>query len=208
MKTILIAPKALEVISPDGGVNYGGSQEWYTTVRQQRSGCGPTVASGIMWYWSDMEFQHRGLWFRENRDNTQASFLKLMEIMFTYVTPGRGGVSTTAVFADGVRRYGADSNVPLQTRTLEIPTFRKLRPSVEALGDFLSNAIKRSCPVAFLNLSSGALKNLDSWHWVLIIGVNPDSMTATICDQGRFWDIDIGKWLRTSVLGGGMVVVN
>jgi hypothetical protein len=141
-------------------------------------------------------------------DNTQTSFLALMETMFGYVTPGRGGVSTTAIFTHGARRYGTDLSMSLQPRALEIPTFRSLRPTPEALGAFLADAIESDLPVAFLNLSSGALKNLDNWHWVLIIGMDPDTMTATICDQGKFWDVDIGKWLRTSVLGGGMVVVS
>jgi hypothetical protein len=141
-------------------------------------------------------------------DNAQSSFLTLMETMFSYVTPGRGGVNTTAIFTNGAQRYGTELGVPLEIQAQEIPTFRWLRPTLEGLRDFLLNAIESDLPVAFLNLSSGALRNLDNWHWVLIIGLDPDSMMATICDQGKFWDIDIAKWLRTSALGGGMVVVN
>jgi hypothetical protein len=206
MKKNLVHTEALEIVSPDGGVSIGGSQEWYQTVRQQRSGCGPTAASGVMWYLSKTRLHLAALCAAA--DNARTSFLTLMETMFSYVTPGRGGVNTTAIFTNGARRYGAERDVSLQIHVQEIPTFRKLRPSPEMLGGFLLNAIESDSPVAFLNLSSGALKNLDNWHWVLIIGLDPDSMMATICDQGKFWDIDIAKWLRTSALGGGMVVVS
>jgi hypothetical protein len=206
MKKTLTHTEAMEVVSPDGGVNIGGSQEWYRTVRQQRSGCGPTAASGVMWYLSKTRPGLAALCAAA--DNAQSSFLTLMETMFAYVTPGRGGVNTTAIFTNGAERYGVDLGVPLQTHTQEISTFRRLRPTLEALRTFLLNAIESDLPVAFLNLSSGALRNLDNWHWVLIIGLDPDSMMATICDQGKFWDIDMAGWLRTSFLGGGMVVVS
>jgi hypothetical protein len=206
MKKTLIHTEALEIISPNGGVNFGGSQEWYQTPRQRGSGCGPTAASSVIWYLSRTQPRLSALC--PAADNAQASFLTLMETMFSYVTPGRGGVNTTAIFTNGARRYGTDVGVPLEIQAQEIPTIRKLRPTVEKLRDFLLNAIESDLPVAFLNLSSGLLRNLDNWHWVLIIGLDPDSMMATICDQGRFWDIDIGKWLRSSVFGGGMVVVN
>ena len=31
-------------------VSYGCNQEWYRTVRQQQSGCGPAVASNLVFY--------------------------------------------------------------------------------------------------------------------------------------------------------------
>jgi len=35
----------------------------------------------------------------------------------------------------------------------------------------------------------------------------PLALAATICDQGRSFDIDLAEWLRTTALGGGFVTV-
>jgi hypothetical protein len=206
MKKTLTHMTQLEIQSPDGSIHIGGLQDWYGTIWQRRAGCGPTTASNLIWYLSKTQTAMETLC--QAADSTQASFLILMETVFNYITPGRGGVNTTRIFTDGAIQYGLDRNVPIGAQVLDIPMVRHKRPTPKALGDFILDAINDDLPVAFLNLSNGALKNLDTWHWVTILGMDTNSMWATICDQGLSWDIDLAKWLKTTVLGGGMVYLN
>ena len=64
--------------------------------------------------------------------------------------------------------------------------------------------------MAFLNYSSGAVDNLDSWHWVTLIAMeDPDSgkLPCLILDGGEKKVIDFTQWLNTSVRGGALAVL-
>jgi hypothetical protein len=195
----------MNITSPDGTSSTGGSQEWYTDVWMKKAGCGPTVASNIVWYLTRSRSALPPLC--DTGDGSREKFVWLMLDMFDYVTPGLGGVNTSAIFADGLARYGTDHGVTLTTRVLELPAWPCKRPELPAVTDFIQTALQSDAPVAFLNLSNGTLTNLESWHWVTILSLDPNTATATICDQGDTLDIDLGEWLRTSKLGGAMVYI-
>ena len=74
---------------------------------------------------------------------------------------------------------------------------------------FLAQALGRDCPVAFLNFSNGALKNLDSWHWVPLISMTEGErvLLCTILDEGEERVIDLDLWLDTTFLGGALVTL-
>ncbi len=197
MKHTLKTPMLL-MVSDSRGLSFGGSQLWYRERWARMSGCGPTAASNIVWYYARSRAGLSSLCDVGGADRTH--FLRLMEEMFTFVTPGLKGVNTAAIFTGGLARYGAARGVALTPRVLEVG-----RHSDEiAVRDFIFGALDTDAPVAFLNLSNGALYNLESWHWVTIVGLD-DRCTASIADQGRVLDIDLGKWLQTSRLGGALV---
>lgn len=203
-KQQLLNPELLKIRVHHGGVYMGGSQEWFDDAWKRMSGCGPTAASGILWYLARSR-QNNALCEIGQAD--KSDFLKLMDTMFGYITPGMMGVNSTAIFTGGIVRYGNSCGVKLQTRVLDIQPALCNRPSRETLRDFILESLRADSPLAFLNLSNGSLGNLDNWHWVMLIALEQDSMVATICDQGFTKNIDLGEWLKTTVLGGGFVSV-
>lgn len=195
----------LEILAPDG-VNTGGSQDWYPLKWQRMSGCGPTAASNLIWHLARSNAALQSLCDIGNAD--QAHFLKLMKEMFTFVTPGIGGVNSACLFAEGVIRYGQAHGASLHAQVLEIPNMPRRRPSLEQMRDFIVNALQLGMPLAFLNLTNGTLNNLDGWHWVTIMALETDTMVAQMSDYGRVLEIELQAWLKTSILGGAMVYLS
>lgn len=204
-KQQLFNPELLKVEAPNGGFYIGGSQHWFKDSWKRTSGCGPTTASGILWYLS--RSKGCGAFCGAVKADTYG-FLTLMDTVFSYVTPGMGGVYSSKLFINGLVRYGSSIGIGFNARALDIKPFMRKRPSKEAVRDFILDSLKSDTPVAFLNLSNGSLINLDSWHWVMLTALEPDSMTATICDNGGTKEIHIGQWLKTTVLGGSLVSVS
>ena len=188
----------LKVVNPSGASTIGGSQLWYRERWPRISGCGPTAASNIIWYYARSRPKLCALCDVGGADRTH--FLRLMDEMFTFVTPGVQGVNSAAIFSDGMARYGAAHGAKLKTHTLEAGR----SADANTVRDFIARALENDAPAAFLNLSNGMLDNLESWHWVTIIAMD-ESMTASIADQGRVLEIDLGRWLETSRLGGALV---
>lgn len=183
---------------------YGADQLWYSSAWQQRAGCGPTVASHLLWYLSRTRPGCGALCPHDGAH--RAGFLRLMEDVWQSVTPGVQGVNTTAIFTRGVERYGADRGVPLRCRVLNVPPLPPARPTPERLEGFLSGALADDLPVAFLNLSNGSLRCLESWHWVTLVALGP-GLASTMYDQGERKAPDLDLWLRSTTLGGGFVAV-
>ena len=202
MTLTLAHSEFFEIMTPTGTA-IGGSQDWYPEERPRRAGCGPVAASNIMWYMSRLRPEWRRLCDVSSRD--KPSFIRLMQEMYNYVTPGQRGVNTSAIFTDGAVRFGAAHGVTLTPRVLEIPELLRRRPSWDAVCDFISAALSENRPVAFLNLSNGALQNLENWHWVTIFALDAGAKTVSVSDQEKVLSIDLAKWLETTLLGGALV---
>ncbi len=200
MKCVINDIDLLKVRDPLMGSTVGGSQMWYSERWPRMSGCGPTAASNIVWYYARSRPELRSLCNVGGAD--RARFTHLMDEMFTFITPGLQGVNSAAIFTDGIVRYGAAHGVGFKTHILEAGR----HVDEDDARDFIVGALKKDAPVAFLNLSNGALDNLESWHWVTIVGLD-DRMKASIADQGRVFEIDLWKWLKTTRLGGALVYV-
>ena len=125
--------------------------------------------------------------------------------MFSYVTPGRQGVNTSSIFSKGITRYGLEKNIVLTAFVLEIPGKPCKRPDEDIITEFIAAGLREDSPVAFLNLSNGTLGNLENWHWVTILSLDTDALTAVISDQGKSFEINLREWIKTSILGGSMV---
>lgn len=204
MSEIITLPNLAALDIRDGGVLYrGGDQEWYADRWQRQAGCGPTNCANIIWY---MAKTRRGCGPLCVYDaSRKAGFIRLMEEVWSYVTPGGMGVNTTGIFANGAKRYGAEKGVPLTAEAITIPQLRCGGRDYAAAAEFISQALGSGLPVAFLNLSNGTLKNLDSWHWVTLVALRGDE--AMIYDQGKELWIDLRQWMATSAMGGGFVAL-
>lgn len=205
------SPELLKINDEQGKIFLGASQTWFASSWQRQAGCGPTTCTNILWYLS----KTRPGWavLTDGIRNQKKEFLTLMEKAWEYVTPGRMGVNSTKLFADGIRRYGKAYNVHLNCRVLDIPPVKfagakQRRPSMEQVSLFLVEMFEKDLPVAFLNLSNGRLNNLDNWHWVTLIGFNSARKVALMYDQGLCQEIDIELWLETTALGCGFVAAD
>lgn len=203
MKIGLTHPEYLEIMSPDGGTVYGGSQSWYPGRWERASGCGPTAASNIIWYLSRSRPGLRMLC--DIGDGGKEKFLELMRELYALMPPGIGGVNKAAIFTDGIARFNAAHSLSLKPFVLEVPKKFHMRPDVGVVSAYLQAALQDDAPVGFLNLANGTVRDLESWHWVTIIGLDTETLAATIIDKGRRFDICIDDWLKTSRLGGAMI---
>ena len=201
----ITSPEVLQLSSGDA-VCYGGDQEWYATRRQRMSGCGPTTTSNLIWYLCATRPDVCGGLF-DPCDCRRTEMLRLMETMWYYVKPGMHGVNRPSLLADGAVRYAAVRGVSLNARVLDVPEDPSLRPSPARTLAFLCEAFADDLPVAFLNLSNGALQNLDNWHWVTLIAAD-STLHAEMYDQSARTIIDVKQWLDTTTKGGAFVVLS
>lgn len=103
------------------------------------------------------------------------------------------------------RRAGCGQavGVPLTPTLFSFPTPRTKRPGWEQLRAFVAASLACDCPVAFLNLDNGKIRQLDRWHWVTLIGLEGD--TASIVDNGNAFTMDLNLWYATTKTRGGFV---
>ncbi len=186
-------------------ISYGAHQVWYPGWIQRMSGCGPTAASNLLWYLAATRPEEcSGLY--DGDGTSYAGMLRLMEEVWNYVKPGLRGVDRASVFIDGAIGFGVKHEIPLKARLLEVPAEEEIRPGMEMVLEFLTSAFLDDLPVAFLNLSNGAVRNLDNWHWVTLVSTDGD-LKAQMYDQGRKQIIDVKLWLSTTVGGGAFIAL-
>lgn len=198
-------PSLLQIENMDN-LCWGANQEWYPTDWQQKAGCGPTACSHLLWYLARTRPGYSSLC--PDNGNNKDAFLQLMEAVWPFVTPGNKGVNKTSMLADGGIAYAQTKDIALASTVLNIPPMPLHRPQPAVLNLFLQKTLGRNLPVAFLNLSNGALQNLDAWHWVTLIEANTQTLMGTMLDAEKKQEIDLGLWLQTSKLGGGFVALH
>ncbi len=195
-------PDAFHIMDGSGRPSRGCDQDWYGSEWQRASGCGPSVASGILYY------LHRTNRIRlPFAVDGKSDCIGLMESVWKHVTPTSNGVDTVERFCIGVQDFTRSFARTLSCRTLEIPSKKAGRPELGEMTRFLTSGLLEDCPVAFLNLSSGRVRGIEGWHWMTVValktGPEPDDAQALIFDGTASIWIDLAKWHMTSALGGG-----
>lgn len=199
----LKSPEFLHIADETGNIHLGSDQEWFGTIWQRMAGCGPSVASNVLFYL-----------YRQGRIKlpfpveNKADFIRLMEEVWQYVTPTQRGIYSAEIWTDGVSRFLQAHGILLSCQSLEISKVKKLRPNLNEAVRFIEEGLQAECPVAFLNLSNGKVKVLDSWHWVTIVAMGKNEqggILAQVYDAGKMFEIDFSLWYRTTKLGGGLV---
>lgn len=199
-------PNLLKVLDEDfSEVYYGCSQEWYNTLWQRRSGCGPTVTSNIMLYIN---------YPTNNFEVGQTSYKKkncisFMEEVWEYVTPTKEGIPTTKMFYEKVISYTKLKGMDVEFSFCDLPEDKSKRPKLSEILNFLEGALLKDVPIAFLNLCNGDEKHLEEWHWVTIISLeyteDGQNVFVNILDEGLIKKIDLVLWYNTTTKGGGFV---
>lgn len=197
-------PEALHIMDETGTLFLGCEQEWYGSLWQRRSGCGPTVASNMMLY------LHRTGVLRLPYDvSGKPGCLALMNAMWNHVTPSPRGVNTVQRFADGLHAFSVMYGFRLECSCFLYPQGIDHRPAFSALVDFLSDGLEMDCPIGFLNLSNGDVLDLDAWHWVTLVRMevseDKDRARVEYYDGNRSAMIDLRTWCDTTQEIGGFV---
>jgi hypothetical protein len=194
--------ESFQITGGAGTVYYGGDQHWLSKDFKKEAACGATTCSNIMAY------------FARTRDGYAAlcpcdlaskdGFIHLMEEMYGFVKPGMIGIMP-GDFIKGATDYGASKGYAFTTVMLAVPGPKRNRPEPSTAARFIRDSLSADIPVAFLNLSSGRIRNLDSYHWVTIVGFDDATGKADIVDNGRLLTIEVLKWIKKTSMGGAFV---
>jgi len=203
-KTSLSNLEFFKILDENHKSFYGCNQEWYPTAWQRMSGCGPSVASGIIWYIS-----HCLRLIRSDMSANKDTYLPLMEDVWRFVTPTTRGIPTTKMFYESVVAYTESKGLNVEYHFYDIPKDESIRPEISDVLRFIEGGLRRDAPVAFLNLCNGEEENLEPWHWVTIVSMDysdhEQRAFAEILDRGLIKTIDLFLWHKTTRRGGGFV---
>lgn len=201
MTAALFHQEYLQTIAPDGHAAIGYDQEWYGLLWRRRAGCGPTTAANMLTY------LHRAgqLILPDVADPSMPE--GLMDLCWNYITPTMWGLNTTGLFRDGADRLLASIGSLLRSQVLDVDKDERLRPTAGETAVFIEKGLAANSPVAFLNLSNGAVEHLDAWHWVTVLGLERQgaNVVLRLLDNTNILSVDLALWLRTTTRGGGFV---
>lgn len=202
--SMLLRPDYLHFSCPGSGVLFGCDQDWFRGFWQRKAGCGPCTGANLILYLS-----RSGRLSLPMEITDRASFLVLMERSWEYLTPGVMGLNSPFLMQKGLDAFLDSLGSGMKSQALDIPAEEPLRPSPEKAEAFIRQGLSADSPVAFLNLSNGDVLQLESWHWVTIIGLDGKGENAEllIYDNGRQLRVSLSRWLRTTRRGGGFVYV-
>ena len=187
---------------------YGCNQDWYRIEWRRRAGCGPVAATNILVYLRK-KFDIKDIPY-QNSDVEEA--LVAMNDVFLYVRPRRRGLHTVRKFVKGMCKFGRRYGVSFWYQFINVPPQVEMRPDLDAVARFIEDALNNDVPVAFLNLDAGDVEEqLQSWHWVTVVGMSKNAISGSggqnivlrYFDQSKSIEVDLGKWLGTTVRGGG-----
>lgn len=207
MKYSVARPQALLIAgNPVSEPYFGGDQAWYAEEWHRRAGCGPTCAANLTAYLAATHPGLKALYAGETMD--QAAFAAHMEALYTFVTPGNMGLNRPEMYTQGVEAFAASRGIQIQSHLFETAGYTcRERPAVRELATFVREGLSADCPVAFLNLSKGRVKNLQGWHWITLIAAETedDQLIAWASDEGKEIRFDLKLWYLSTRMRGGLV---
>ncbi len=206
MDVSILHPELLNITDTQTGKTYfGGDQEWYANEWHKRAGCGPTCAANVTAYLAKTRPGMQPLY---GGDMSLAGFSRHMEEVYAYVTPGTMGLNRTEMFSEGIVRFAQSRGVALTPHVFDVSGYAaKNRPPVSSLGDFVKAGLLSDCPIGFLNLTRGRVKNIQGWHWITVFNAKVDGDTVFTCasDEGKEVCFDLKLWYLSTRMRGGLV---
>ena len=186
--------------------SFGGNQEWYSTEWSRRAGCGPTSAANTLAYLALTRPELGALY--GFTAISRSNFARHMEDIYRFVTPGTMGLNRTEMYTEGVQSFAHSRGISLTPHVFGvICNMTRGRAPVAALADFVRAGLAADCPIGFLNLTKGRVKNLQSWHWITITAAQMQGnvLIADASDEGLHRHFDLGLWYVSTRLPGGLV---
>jgi hypothetical protein len=140
-------------------------------------------------------------------DGTKEDALSVMNYVWDYVTPGINGIPSGKIFTEKFKTMADANKRRVEFQILEVPEDKRFRPDYDDIANIIKEGLISDQPVAFLNIDSGHVKNLDDYHWVVIIGAefDNDDCVIRIFDEGVEKELSISEWKSKTVRGGALV---
>jgi len=203
----VLHPEVLTIMEEESQhTTFGGDQEWYRDEWHRRAGCGPTSAANVTAYLALTRPELRGLYAGE--DMRKGPFSAHMEDVFQFVTPGNMGLNRVEMYTRGVEEFARSRGISLKAHAFEVcGNMCKDRQTAREMAEFVREGLASDCPVAFLNLTKGRVRNLQSWHWITITSadIGETSLTACASDEGNERCFDLRLWYLSTRMRGGLV---
>ncbi len=112
------------------------------------------------------------------------------------------------MFTDGVISFARSQGIVLTPHVFGVVSnMLRSRAPVAALAEFVKAGLEADCPLGFLNLTKGRVKNLQSWHWITITAaqIEGNTIIADASDEGMHRRFDLSMWYLSTRLPGGLV---
>ena len=181
-------------VKDNENIYYGFSQEWYKDIWQQKAGCGATVASSIINYYNQID---------NFKEVEIADAVKIMEELWYYLLPTYYGLNSVKLFYDGIKNYYNNKEVIIDYINVDI----KNKSSLDEIINFIGKELSEDRPIAFLNLCNGEEKNLDKWHWVVVVEIFKENgeYFLNIIDDKKIKKINLSLWYGTMTNDAGFI---
>lgn len=203
----IVKPELLNITDENANKTYwGGFQEWYANEWHRMAGCGPTAASNLMAYLAHTRPALKDLYKQDSM--SLAGFSAHMEELYQFVTPGNMGLNRVEMFTDGVEAFVKSRGLHLVPHVFEVlGNLNRSRQPASELAAFVKAGLLSDCPLAFLNLTKGRVKNIQGWHWITITkaDVDENEITAYASDEGKEINFDLKLWYLSTRMRGGLV---
>lgn len=205
MTSSIKIPELLQLSWPGADLFFGCDQDWFKSFWQRKAGCGSCTGANILHYFSGrqrLSLPHDVV--------DKESFVRLMEYSWQFLTPGVMGLNSPFLMQKGLDEMMKQLGYPGKSLVMEVPDDPASRPSLKAAEAFIRAGLQSDSPVAFLNLHNGGQEQLESWHWVTVVGIRGDENSAQldIYDNGARFAVDLGAWLVSAQRGGGFVYIS
>ena len=202
-KKQLAALELLKLTTDKGETCYGASQKWFFGPVKQRAGCGPATAANIFYYLDRKK--------DPKKPPMEFRFFRIfLERIWEIITPTRYGIPEARMLADRIKNYANIKHYHVDVKSMEIAANPAERPHITEAFRMLFEALEHDVPVAFLNLDNSSCCDLDTWHWVTVIGIDCDNSgfaRVTYLDNGEVKDFDLAHWWTQEQVSGGIVTV-
>lgn len=207
MTVSVLHPEVLTITEEESQrTAFGGDQEWYADEWHRNAGCGPTCAANVAAYLALTRPELRALYSGE--DMRKSQFSAHMEEVYRFVTPGNMGLNRVEMYTRGLADFAGSRGISLKAHVFEVyGNMHRDRPPVSALAEFVRAGLAKDCPVAFLNLTKGRVKNLQGWHWITITSadIGDTHLSACASDEGKQICFDLRLWYLSTRMRGGLV---
>ncbi len=183
----------------------GGFQEWYANEWHRMAGCGPTCAANVLAYLAFTRPALRELYGYETMN--LSDFTQHMEEVYRFVTPGNMGLNKVEMFTEGVVEFAKSRGITLAPHVFDAPgNMTRNRAPVNELAAFVKAGLESDCPIGFLNLTKGKVKNIQGWHWITITRADIDENCLITCasDEGKEICFDLRLWYLSTRMRGGL----
>jgi hypothetical protein len=220
-------------IKDRGFVHYGGNQNWfYPNQIGVQGGCGVIAAANILAYLALTSPHLRDLYGYALEPIKKNDFLKHMGDVYPFVTPRRVmkpfagrtmrngkripitlGVMTLREFARGVRAFGRDRGVTLDSYRITGTCNPKKATT------FVKEGLLNNSPIALLNYANTSLAAVPymtykgirkeasfKWHWVTITAIEENLETGAVKVEVSSWGgkatLDLTDMVTDAGFGG------